>query len=123
MRLLILLKYPLLPGMDVTITDKDMVTDGLTTEPEAATAAGVQYDVKEDDTGQDSVTAPTSDSQETTAISTPDQDTTITSPTSRETTTSSADDQESSVTDVISNSETEATTEAVDQSLKGRFDK
>ena len=110
-------------GMDVTITDKDMVTDGLTTEPEAATAAGVQYDVKEDDTGQDSVTAPTSDSQERAAISTPDQDTTITSSASQETTTSSADDQESSVTDVISNSETEATTEAVDQSLKGRFDK
>merc|ERR1712062_261151 len=63
--------------------------------------------VMEDDTDQDSVTVPTSDSQETTAISTSDQDTTTTS----------ADDQESSVTDVISNSETEATTEAVDQSF------
>merc|ERR1712079_85728 len=72
-------------------------------------AATTMQSVMEDDTDQDSVTVPTSDSQETTAISTSDQDTTTTS--------SSADDQESSVTDVISNSETEATTEAVDQSF------
>merc|ERR1712200_292655 len=69
------------------------------------------------DTAHASVTVPTSDSQETTAISTSDQDTTTTTSVSQETTTSLADDQESSVTDVISNSETEATTEAVDQSF------
>merc|ERR1712061_332889 len=31
-------------GMDVTITDKDMVTEGITTEPEATTAAEVLHD-------------------------------------------------------------------------------